>query len=192
VIRVDPATNEVVARIHIEPGEGTGGIGCIAADRLSVWVTRGGRHDSLVRVDPRGNEIVAVVDIADPDYWNEIVLEAGALWVATAPHVTLADGTETGEVQLLQVDPDTNAASERIVVGHGMFGIGAGDGALWVYDGFHPNELTQVDPVTGTIVRRIDIPDGGSSWGGDPGIDAGNGIVWMGGTYSLNRIDLPE
>jgi hypothetical protein len=190
VIRIDPATNDIVARIHIAPGEGTGGIGCVEADDRSVWVTRGGRHDSLVRIDPQTNEVVAVVDIANPDYWNEMILEAGMLWVATAPHVTLADGTRTGEVQLLRVDPETNAVDDPVEIGHGMFGLGAGDGFLWVYDGFHFEEMTQVDPATGTIVRRIPIRDGGSSWGGDPGIDAGDGTVWMAGTQSLNRTDL--
>ena len=79
---------------------------------------------------------------------------------------------------------------DAIPVGHGMFGMGAGEGSLWVYDGFHPNDLTEIDAVSGTIVQRIAIPDGGSSWGGDPGIDAGDGSVWMAGTTSLIRIDL--
>jgi len=51
--------------------------------------------------------------------------------------------------------------------------------------------LTQIAPATGAIVRRIAIPDIGSSWGGPPGIDAGDGTVWMAGNHALNRIDLP-
>ncbi|MEX2421100.1 MAG: hypothetical protein WD670_04710 [Actinomycetota bacterium] len=69
-----------------------------------------------------------------------------------------------------------------------MFGLGAGEGFLWVYDGF-TDGLTQVDAATGAIVQRIDIRDGGSSWGGDPGIDAALGTVWMAGVSTLNRID---
>ena len=187
VIRIEPATNEIVARIHIDPGEGTGGIGCIAADDRSVWVTRGGKEDSLVRIDPQTNEVTAVVDIANPDYWNDIIVEEGVLWVATGPHVALDDGTTTGEVRLMRVNPDTNAVSEPLLIGNGLFGLGGGDGSLWVYAG---DDLTQVDPATDTIVRRIAIPDIGSSWGGDPGIDAGDGTVWMAGARSLNRIDL--
>jgi len=190
VIGIDPSTNEVVARIHIEPGEGTGGIGCVAADDQSVWVTRGGKDDSLLRIDPQTNEVVAVVDIANPDYWNQMVIEGGALWVATGPHVLLDDGTTTSEVQLLRVDPATSTVSEPVLIGQGMFGLGAGDGFLWVFDGLHFEELTQIDPETGTIVRRIPIGGGGSSWGGDPGIDAGDGTVWMAGTHALNRTDM--
>ena len=35
----------------------------------------------------------------EPDYWNDIVIETGSLWVATGPHVTLDDGTNTSEVR---------------------------------------------------------------------------------------------
>jgi hypothetical protein len=186
VIRIDPVTNDVVARTHIEPGEGTGGIGCVVADDSTVWVTRGGKHDSLLRIDAQTNEVVAIVDIANPDYWNEMVLEAGVLWVATAPHVRLDDGTKTGEVRLLRVDPATDAVADPILIGGAMPGIGAGEGSVWMYTG---DGVAQVDPTTSAIVRRIPIPDTGSSWGGDPGIDAGDGTVWMAGTYALNRID---
>jgi hypothetical protein len=37
------------------------------------------------------------------------------------------------------------------------------------------------------VVLILDI---GSSWGGDPGIDAGDGTVWMAGGHAPNRIDL--
>lgn len=121
VIRIDPDTNQVVARIHIEPGEGTGGIGCVAADEESVWITRGGRHDSLVRIDPNTNEIDSVVDIANPWYWNDIVVEGGSLWLATGPPVGLDDGTRTNEVRILRIDP-TGEVSAPIAVGHGSFG----------------------------------------------------------------------
>ena len=50
--------------------------------------------------------------------------------------------------------------------------------------------MTRIDAESGTIVRRVPIPDGGSSWGGDPGIDAADGTVWIAGTTDLNRVDL--
>ena len=189
VVRIDPETNEIVARIHVGPGEGAGGIGCVVADDQAVWITRGGKHDSLIRIDPTTNEIIATINISNWDYWNEMALEGGSLWVAAGPHVTLADGTGTSEVQVLRIDRNTNEVWPPIIVGHGMFGLGSGDGSLWVYDGF-TDGLTQIDASTGAIVRQVDIHDGGSSWGGDPGIDAADGTVWMAGTSSLNRIDL--
>lgn len=192
VVRIDPSTNDVVAGTHIGPSEGAGGIGCVEADDEAVWVARGGKHDSLVCIDPNTNEIDAVIDISNWDYWNEMVLEGGFLWVVMGPPVTLEDGTRTSSVQVVRVDPLTNEISPPIVVGHGMFGLGSGDGSIWAYDGY-TDGLTQIDASTGVIVQRVDILDGGSSWGGDPGIDAADGIVWMAGTTSLNRIDLdPE
>ena len=130
VIRIDPATNHVVARIHIELGDGTGGIGCVVADERAVWVMRGGKQDALARIDPQTNSVVAFVDIANPDYWNEMVLDAGALWLATGPHIQLDDGTKTDEVRLLRVDPETNEVEAPVVIGRGMLGIGAGEGSL--------------------------------------------------------------
>jgi streptogramin lyase len=193
LIRIDPATNEVVATIHVGRGTGAGGLGDVEADGRAIWVTRGGDRNSLLRIDPDTNEIVATIDIANSGYWNQLALEGGLLWVGTDPPITLGDGTGTSEVQVLRIDPVTNAMiGEPIVVGYGMFGMGAGDGSLWVHDGFGVG-LTQIDVATGRIVQRISIADGGSSWGGDPGIDAADGIVWMAGTNSLNRIDLvPE
>ncbi|MGH2591549.1 MAG: hypothetical protein ACRDGW_12230 [Actinomycetota bacterium] len=191
LIRIDAATNEVVASIHIAPGSGAGGLGSVVADEDAVWVTRGGDSDSLLRIDPDTNEIVSVIDIANTHYWNEMVLENDSLWVvSTGPRVTFEDGTHTNEVVVLRIDKVTGDVVDAIPVGHGMFGMGAGEGSLWVYDGFHPSELTHVDATTGAIVRRVPIPDGGSSWGGDPGIDAANGTVWMAGVTSLIRIDL--
>lgn len=60
---------------------------------------------------------------------------------------------------------------------------------MWVFDAYH-GSLTHIDVATNTVVRRIPVDDPGSSWGGDPGIDAGNGVVWMAGTTALNRVDL--
>jgi virginiamycin B lyase len=108
LIRIDPATNEIVATIHIGRGTGAGGLGDVAADVRAIWVTRGGDRNSLLRIDPDTNEIVATIDVANSGYWNQLALEGDLLWVGTDPHVTLGDGTGTGEVQVLRVDPVTN------------------------------------------------------------------------------------
>jgi hypothetical protein len=191
LIRVDPATNDAVAVVSVGPGSGAGGLGDIVADADAVWVTRGGEHDSLIRVDPHSNQIVATMDIPNRHYWNDMVLEGDSLWIAsTGAQVPFDDGTHTNEVVVLRIDRLTGDVVDAITTGYGMFGIGGGNGSVWVYDGFHPNQMTQIDAATGAIVRRIEIPDGGSSWGGDPGIDAADGTAWMAGTPSLIRIDL--
>jgi streptogramin lyase len=193
LIRIDPTTNEIVATIHVGQGSGAGGLGDVEADDRAIWVTRGGDRNSLLRIDPDTNEIVATIDVPNSGYWNQLALQGDSLWVGIDPHVSLGDGTGASEVQVLRVDPEMNALiGEPIVVGHGMFGMGAGEGSVWVHDGFGVS-LAQIDVATGQIVQRISIEDGGSSWGGDPGIDAADGVVWMAGTTSLNRIDLvPE
>jgi hypothetical protein len=190
VVRIDPETNEVVAMIPVGPGSGPGGIGCLAVGAGGVWVTRGGDHNSLVRIDPAANRVAAVVDVPNPDYWNEVAVEGESVWLATGRHVRLDDGTKTTAVQVLRIDPRTNEVSgDPIEVGNGMFGMGTGDGGVWVYDGFS-DALTQIDAVSRAVVRIISVIDGGSSWGGDPGIAAAGGVVWMAGTRTLNRIEL--
>jgi hypothetical protein len=64
-----------------------------------------------------------------------------------------------------------------------MFGISSRDGSVRVYDGFS-DAITQIDAASGTVVRVIPVIDGGSSWGGDPGIDAADGLMWMAGGSS--------
>jgi hypothetical protein len=81
------------------------------------------------------------------------------------------------------VGPEAGEVADPVVIRDGMLGIGAGDG----YAG---DEVAQIDPTTGAIVRRVLILDIGSRWGGDPGIDAGDVTVWMAGGHALNRIDL--
>jgi hypothetical protein len=61
-----------------------------------VWVTRGGERDFLVRIDPSTNRLVETVDIPNPDYWNEVVVEDGMVLVAIGgPNARLGDGTKT-------------------------------------------------------------------------------------------------
>ena len=193
VVRIDPASNEVVETIPVDAGSGPGGIGCLGVGAGGVWVTRGGQRDSLVRIDPATNRVVATVDIPNPHYWNEVVVEDGMVWVSIGgPNVRLEDGTKTNVVRVVRIDPLTNeVVGEPIEVGHGMFGIGSGDGSVWVYDGFS-DAITQIDAASGTVVRVIPVIDGGSSWGGDPGIDAADGLVWMAGGRVLNRIELSK
>jgi len=185
-----PRIDEVIETVPVDPGSGPGGIGCLAVGAGGVWVTRGGDRDSLVRIDPATNRVVATIDIPNPDYWNEVVVEGGMVWVAIGgPGARLEDGTKTNVVGVVRIDPMTHQlVGEPIEVGHGMFGMGSGDRSVWVYDGFS-QAITQIDAASGAVVRVIPVIDGGSSWRGDPGIDAGEGLVWMAGTEVLNRID---
>jgi hypothetical protein len=90
---------------------------------------------------------------------------------------SMDDGSKTNVVGVVRIDPMTDeVVGEPIEVGYGMFGIGSGDGSVWAYDGFS-QAITQIDAASGTIVRVIPVIDGGSSWGGDPGIDAADGQV---------------
>jgi DNA-binding beta-propeller fold protein YncE len=89
VIRIDPATNRIVARINLVGSWG------IAADGRSVVVTLFRNHQ-LVRIDPARNAVVDRVDLGAPDPVNPITTEVtvadGSAWVV--------NGTELVRVAL--------------------------------------------------------------------------------------------
>jgi len=58
VSRIDPGTNEVIARI---PGVGASGI---AVGEGSVWVTRE-LTNTMSRIDPSTNQVIATIDVGE-------------------------------------------------------------------------------------------------------------------------------
>jgi hypothetical protein len=101
LIRVDPATDRVVQRIHLgsQPT-------AVAAGPSGVWVTGVGR---LWRVDPVTGRVVATTRVAeDLQAGGRVVVDRSAVWVAAS-----AGGV------LLRVDPRTSRVVARLVGGCG-------------------------------------------------------------------------
>jgi DNA-binding beta-propeller fold protein YncE len=78
VIRIDPVTNQIVARISLPDAWG------IAADGQGVVATLFLGH-RLVRIDPALNSVVDTIDLGRPDPGNpvttEVALTPGSAWV---------------------------------------------------------------------------------------------------------------
>jgi hypothetical protein len=153
VVRVDPVTNEVVARIRVgayleEVAAGAGGVWGAGIE----WT---GRDPSfhVVRIDPATNQVAARI----PDVSGPLAVGHGALWgVDRAGARAGPDGSS-----LLRVDPATNQVSSRIPLGVPAWDVEAGEGYVWVLP-MEPEpgegDLIQVDPVTNEIVARIEMP----------------------------------
>lgn len=88
VVRIDPATNEIVARIPVAavPGWEFGNSG-MTAGAGSIWVTGGGRLPDggtgaiLQRIDPAKNEVAASIPI-DGRWGADVAVGESGVWVA--------------------------------------------------------------------------------------------------------------
>jgi YVTN family beta-propeller protein len=113
VIRVDPTSHKVIARIPVD-----GGAGWTAASADAVWVTT---LTGIARIDPQTNSVVATVNLAgapavgDPDVVN------GLVWVPQIRKDSIA-----------VVDPASNTVTQTIKAGIGPFVITTIRGEAWV------------------------------------------------------------
>lgn len=111
VVRVDPATNKVVAFIRTAQGAHH-----LAIDEESVWVTNY-ESNTVSRIDPATNRVVAT--IPEVGEGVGITLGEGAVWA----------GYDAG---IAKIDPATNEVVARLEFGPGLYyGLALVDGSLW-------------------------------------------------------------
>lgn len=203
VDRIDPATDEVVARIEL-PTAQVVSRPAVADD--AVWVLSGNVvATSVVRIDPAANEVAATYDAPHPltalagglDAVWATSAEAGALiridpasgemteaasdlprpsWLAVGPDAVwvLLDGATGADPALLRFDPN-DGSSERFDIG----GVPAESGDIVVGEtavwirGSDPR-IVALDPDTGDIQQRI------SGQGlGDGALGIADGALWL-------------
>jgi hypothetical protein len=185
VLRVDPGTNEVAARIAVDgvPGWEIGGEG-MAAGAGSVWVAGGTPEGRAVleRIDPATNDVVATIPLEGSSAGDVAVDDTG-VWVSVF--------ATPGTVKVVRVDPETNRVVASIPVGGDWIReIFAVEGAVLVRSlggGDDPatahERWTAIDLATYEIVasRRGNLEDG-------PFV-AWDGLVWAGAGSKLVPID---
>jgi len=169
IYRVDPATARTVATI---PAPGAGEWSGIATGGGAVWVTRGGRHCGVYRIDPRHNRVTSFIRLQPTPIG--ITVAYGRVWV-TEP--------KQGPGIVIRIDPRTNRVSgPPIRVGTGAAQGVAGFGALWVTNGNGNGSVSRINPATGVVTRTlVNIPD----------VDAvGAGSLWGTSNYGgIQRVD---
>jgi hypothetical protein len=121
VERINPATNEIVARVEIADGH----VAAVAADATAVWALAivapsdnvAQWTGSLVRIDPATNAIVADIPLGSHPvgYMDELRIGAGSVWVLGVRWIE-SNNDEYGS-DLIRVDPVTNEIVARIPVG---------------------------------------------------------------------------
>ena len=158
--RIDPATNEITARIRVERSPYRDQI---AATDEAVWVASG---EEILRIDPATNEIVARVAIGDR-FAAAVAADDTATWVlASSIH---SDDPAQWTGSLVRIDPTSTAIVADIPLGSFPVGyhdeLRLGAGSVWLLgirllDPGGPeygSDLIRVDPATNEIAARIPV-----------------------------------
>jgi YVTN family beta-propeller protein len=110
--RIDPATNQVVARIRMSSPAGP------AVTKDAIWVANED-EDTVTRLDPRTGRRVATVEVgANPTF---VATDGRFAWVLN-----------NAEDSVTQIDAFTNRPVGKIHVGPRSWRLAAGGGAVWV------------------------------------------------------------
>jgi streptogramin lyase len=174
--RIDESTNASMKLAYSQ------GPWAVATESGSVWMAGWihGNGEVIQQLDLDTGDVLATIDLGPK--WSGasfLVAEAGSLWASV-------QNTDTGELTLLQVDPN----SSRIVGEVGlrdalpsdmkdqtMINVAAGDGYVWLVvwdfngDVAHSGYLLRFNPTSGRVDGRVSI--GPSSF-----LAVGYGYVW--------------
>jgi YVTN family beta-propeller protein len=138
VVRVDPATNRIKARLAV-PNYPFG----LVFGSGSLWV--GSRYGSQVtRFNARTNKRQARIRVGSAPY--ALAYGAGAVWVTNEN-----DGTVS------RIGPKRNKVVKTIRVGGKPNGIAVAFGSVWVAD-YGRGRLIRLNPATNKVSGRIVIP----------------------------------
>ena len=155
VMRIDPATGNIVARIAADPANSEGGI---TIGDGSVWIVT--KPSTLVRIDPATNAVVKSFPL--PSESENPLFSHGFIWVSSFGHD-----------QLLKVDPSSGAVVATIPVGPKPRFLTAGAGSIWTLNQ-GDGSVSRVDEASGKVLATI--PCGIQGGGGE--ITFGDGFVW--------------
>lgn len=165
VARIDPATNEVAARIPVSgwPDDVAVGFGSVWVEGV-VCTKDDGDAPAVIRIDPVTNEVAAVIEIESLS--ADIAIGEEGVWVTVS-----GNGQDSGHVIL--IDPESHDVAARVQVEGDPRDVVVGEGSVWVLSrppgSMHP-EVLQIDPENHEVVATF--PDALS-------VGIGEGYLWM-------------
>jgi virginiamycin B lyase len=153
LLRIDPKTNQAVARIAVPPGSFAAEYG-----EGAVWVTTTAGN-TLTRVDPKTNLAAGPIKVGPKPRF--LAVGEGAVWTLNQ-----------GDGSVSRVDPKTNRVVATIATGVPGTGgdIAVGEGSVWVTMDEVP--LMRIDVATNKVVQQWLGPGGDS-------LRVGLGSVWL-------------
>jgi hypothetical protein len=161
VVRVDTASNQVVASIRLDQlhGVDSGIYASILAAHGAIWVTelqvrlgqgfiptRERLPGRLWKIDPISNAVIAKTEIeGDP---KSLTAQGGYLWVSALDWRRKKENNH--DCCLVMVDPERNAIVDRLCIpGRGQLSLRSLSNEIW---GYHPYGVTEH---AGGLVTRI-------------------------------------
>jgi len=161
VVRLDPTTGKVLARIALPADLAVMEEGSVASGEGFVWVVTIGAERALVKIDPSTNRVV-----------DRVPVEVGVVAARAGEGALWTTNTVTGAVE--RRDPRTGALVTSVPTGAGARFFAVGEGGVWVQNNVD-GTVTRVDPATNRAVATIRV-DAGPVDGGD--LAVGDGFVW--------------
>ena len=178
LLRIDPRTNAVVARIRIASkiactdlpgscGEATTGDG-------ALWIARV-NDDVVLRIDPRDNSLAATIPVGPQP--EGIATTPGAVWVVNkgGPSVSRIDPATNTVVATIRIDPAQACCADHMQVA-------AGAGAVWVSLP-SADSIVRIDPGTNTVVARVHLSGQPCAF-----VAAGASMVWATGGHCSGSV----
>lgn len=164
VTRIDPATNEVVARLDLGAAANWTDL---AVGEGAVWLLNGQATDpttagSLARLDPSLNQVTRTIQVGHVA--QGIAVGEGAVWVTNAEPRRPAGS-------LLRIDPATGAVLATVPIGKDPAAIAIGGGRVWVASPADQS-VSWLDPRSG----RVDVVPLGKT---PRGLAFSGGSLWV-------------
>ena len=137
----DPASGKVLRSINVLADAGT------AFDGQHVFQLAG---DRIQKIDLQTGRILATIPAPEGGGNSGLTWAEGILWVG-----------QYGDRKIHQIDPETGAILRTIESNRFVTGVTWIDGELWhgTWEG-DQSDLRRVDPQTGEVLERIEMPNG--------------------------------
>lgn len=160
----DPATGAIVRSIDVGAHAGT------AFDGKHLYQIT---EDRIQKIDPKTGRVLATIPAPGGGGDSGLAWAEGALWV----------GCYRAR-KIHQIDPESGAILRTIESNRYVTGVTWSDGELWhgTWEG-DESDLRRVDPASGEVLERIDMPAGVHV----SGLEAGGDVFFCGGEVASVR-----
>jgi outer membrane protein assembly factor BamB len=138
---LDPGTGRVVQDLDVPADAGT------AFDGRHLFQIAAGR---IRKVDPETGRVLATIPAPGNGRDSGLAWANGTLWVGQRDH------------RIYQIDPETGEILRTVESNRFVTGVTWVDGELWhgTGGGGDGSELRRVDPATGRVLARLEMPAG--------------------------------
>jgi streptogramin lyase len=169
---LDPATGEIVRTIGVAARAGT------AFDGRYLYQIAHGR---IQKIDPEDGRVLSTIPVPPGSHASGLAWAEGTLWVG-----------QEQERKIHEIDPETGAILRTLQSDRFVTGVTWTDGELWhaTREGGE-SDLRRVDPETGDVLEKIDMPPGADVTGLEA--DGGDRFFTGGGpTGKVHAVHRPK